>query len=142
MARVSLEPPQTGLPQAKNEEVLEEYGEILYSRANLGIRGIQSYSNDDEEDEEDEVQLFDEKDDYELAHAVEEGLITLLRQKSYKWLCECSLYSSSRAGRHVTRYVTRHVESQERRLPGWALGTPRRRPDRLVFQCVRIRSAS
>ena len=31
------------------------------------------------------------------------------------------------SGRHVTRYV----ESQERRYPGWALGTPRRRLDRL-----------
>lgn len=34
VARVNIE-----LPQAKNEEVLEEDGEILYSdRANLGIR--------------------------------------------------------------------------------------------------------
>lgn len=67
MARVSLE-----LPQAKNEEVLEEDGEILYSERTWESDKL----NDDEEDEEDKVQLFDEKDDYELAHVVEEGLIT------------------------------------------------------------------
>jgi Reverse transcriptase (RNA-dependent DNA polymerase)/GAG-pre-integrase domain len=63
VARVSLEP-----PQAKNEEVLEEDGEILYPE--------RTWESDESNDDEDEVQLFDEKDDYELARAVEEGLIT------------------------------------------------------------------
>ena len=51
---------------------MEEDGEIFYPERTWESEE----SNDDEEDEEDEVQLFDEKDDYELAHAVEEGLIT------------------------------------------------------------------
>ena len=50
---------------------MEEDGEILYSERTWESDEL----NDDEEDEEDEVQLFDEKDDYELAHVVEEGLI-------------------------------------------------------------------
>jgi transposase InsO family protein len=61
VARVSLEP-----TQAKNEEVLEEDEEILCSERTWESDG----SNDDE------VQLFDNKEDYELARAVEEGLIT------------------------------------------------------------------
>jgi hypothetical protein len=63
VARVSLEP-----PQARNEEVLEEDEEILYPE--------RTWESDEPNDDEDEVQLFDEKEDNELARAVEEGLIT------------------------------------------------------------------
>jgi Reverse transcriptase (RNA-dependent DNA polymerase) len=62
VARVSLEP-----SQVKNEEVLEEDEEVLYPEHTWDS---ESGSNDDE------VQPFNEKEDYELARAVEEGLIT------------------------------------------------------------------
>jgi transposase InsO family protein len=62
VARVSLEP-----SQSKNEEVLEEDEEVLYPERTWDS---ESESNDDE------VLLFNEKEDYELARAVDEGLIT------------------------------------------------------------------
>src|SRR5467141_623157 len=65
VARVSLEP-----SQAKNEEALEEDGEILYSEQTW------EDCNESNDGEDDGVLPFDEKEDLELARAVEEGLIT------------------------------------------------------------------
>jgi hypothetical protein len=61
VAQISLEP-----AQAENEKVLEEDEEILCSE--------QAWESDGSND--DEIQLFNEKDEYELVRAVEEGLIT------------------------------------------------------------------
>ena len=65
VARVSLEP-----SQAKNEEVLEEDEEILYSE-----RTWDDF-NESSDGEDDGVLPFDEKEDLEPAYAFEEGLIT------------------------------------------------------------------
>ena len=62
VAQISLEP-----AQAENEKVLEEDEEILCSE--------QAWESDGSDDD-DEVKLFNEKDEYELVSAVEEGLIT------------------------------------------------------------------
>jgi hypothetical protein len=61
VAQISLEP-----AQAENEKLLEEDEEILCSE--------QAWESDGSND--DEIQLFNEKDGYELVRAVEEGLIT------------------------------------------------------------------
>ena len=60
VARVSLEPPQT-----KNEDVLEKDEEILYLE--------QIWESDESNDDEDEVQLFDEKDDYDWLVQLRKG---------------------------------------------------------------------
>jgi hypothetical protein len=65
VARVSLEP-----SQAKNEVVLEEDEEILYSE-----RAWEDF-NESSDGEDDGVLPFDEKEDLEPAYAFEEGLIT------------------------------------------------------------------
>jgi hypothetical protein len=67
VARVSLEP-----SQAKSEEVLEEGEEILYSE-----RTWEDF-NESSDGEDHRVLPFDEKEDLELACAVEEGLATPL----------------------------------------------------------------
>ena len=45
-------------------------------------------------------------------------------------------------GHRMTRKIQKSPTTTKTKIPGWTLGTPRRRLDRLeVFQCVHIRSA-
>jgi hypothetical protein len=64
---------------------------------------------------EDEVLLFDEKEDYELVRAVEEGLITSVRSHIRERLCLCSLcpFSSGPQVRRRTRSEMPRVASRD-----------------------------